>query len=202
MTELVRYDAMCRAIAEAHAIDEVKDIRDKAMAIEHYAKQAKNTEAETKACEIRLRAERRCGQMVGEMEKARPGRPPNNPSHDTTYSRGAQTLTQLGISRDQSSRWQKLAAIPEDQFEATFANTSKKPSTSGILRDASPPKEPTKEPTPDDRALWLWGRLMDFERQGLLSLDPRDLFDTMLDHMKTTTLELAPQVADWLRRLS
>ena len=28
-TELVRYDAMCRAIAEAHAIDEVKDIRDK-----------------------------------------------------------------------------------------------------------------------------------------------------------------------------
>jgi hypothetical protein len=33
-TQLVRYDAMCRAIAEAHAVDEVKDIGDKARAIE------------------------------------------------------------------------------------------------------------------------------------------------------------------------
>jgi hypothetical protein len=30
----ISYDAMCRAIAEAHAVDEVKDIRDKVRAIE------------------------------------------------------------------------------------------------------------------------------------------------------------------------
>ena len=28
-TQLVRYDAMCRAIAAAHAVDEVKDIRER-----------------------------------------------------------------------------------------------------------------------------------------------------------------------------
>ena len=43
---LVRYDAMCRAIDAAFDVDEAKDIRDKAVAMEAYFLQAKNTEAE------------------------------------------------------------------------------------------------------------------------------------------------------------
>ena len=39
---LVRYEAMCRAIAEAHAIDEVKLIRDQAAALAAAAKIARN----------------------------------------------------------------------------------------------------------------------------------------------------------------
>ena len=46
------------------------------------------------------------------MEKAKAGRPPKNPSDDTTDLRGAPTLTELGISRDQSSRWQQVAEVP------------------------------------------------------------------------------------------
>jgi hypothetical protein len=52
-TELIRYDAMCSAIAAAYQVDEVKDIRDKALAIEIYARQARNTEAETRAGSVR-----------------------------------------------------------------------------------------------------------------------------------------------------
>ena len=37
MIELVRYEAMCRAIDAAYEIDEVKDIRDKARVLEVYA---------------------------------------------------------------------------------------------------------------------------------------------------------------------
>jgi hypothetical protein len=69
MTKLVRYDAMCRAIEAAHKVDEVKDIRDKAAALEHYARQAMNTDAERQAWEIRLRAERKAGQLLKQMRK-------------------------------------------------------------------------------------------------------------------------------------
>src|SRR3954454_552988 len=60
----------------------------KARAIEMHARQARNVEAERRACEIRLRAERCCGQILREMEKAKAGRPPENRSHDARDFRG------------------------------------------------------------------------------------------------------------------
>jgi hypothetical protein len=199
---LVHYDAMCQAISAAHAVDEVKDIRDKALAIQIYARQARNVDAEGKACEIRLRAERRVGQLLKETQKAKGSAQPGvgRKGVSAMPSQATTPLSELGISRDQSSRWQKLAAIPDDDFERTFAGTGKKPSTAGIIAANSPPPEKKVSPI-DPRAVWLWGRLLDFERQNVLSADPAELFGTMIDHMKVTTRELAPLVAAWLERL-
>ena len=126
-TAMVKYDAMCTAIEAARQVDEVKDIRDKALAIQMYAKQAKNLDAERHAAEIRVRAERKCGELLREMPKAKGGNP-----NLSSASTGCSTLSEIGITRDQSSTWQKLASVPQSTFEEAIAQQDI-PTTSGVL---------------------------------------------------------------------
>jgi hypothetical protein len=188
---LVHYDAMCQAIEVAYRVDEVKDLRDKAMALEAYARQAKNTEAERRACEIRLRAERKAGALLKDMAKSKE----RATRGGSPMSQGT-TLPELGVSRDQSSRWQQLADVPDDKFEQALA-AEDKPSTGGILRaNTDAPQTPV-----DPAALWLWGRLRDFER-GYLEQDPVDLLITLTPGMREDVLRLAPLVSAWLEHLT
>jgi hypothetical protein len=187
---LVRYDAMCRAIAEAHAVDEVKDIHDKAVALEAYARQAQNTDAEREATEIRLRAERKVGQLLAEQIKQ---------GGDTRRSKSSEpTLKDLGISKDQSSKWQKIGAMSDEDFDLAIGTKTSKPSTNGILRGATPPSE--KLFVSAD-ALWLWGRLRDFTTEEWLAKSPNDVMSTMTPEMKDDVHRFAPRFAKWLKRI-
>ena len=113
---LVRYDAMCSAIVACHSVDEVKEIRARAYAFEVYARQAKNIEAERKCAEIRIRAERKAGELLKEMKedgtRAQLGERKQMSCRSTSETK---TLPELGITRDQSSKWQQLADIPVDE---------------------------------------------------------------------------------------
>jgi hypothetical protein len=132
-----RYDAMCRAIDAAYEVDEVKEIRDQARAFEVYAQQAQNREAELRACEIRLRAERKAGLLLRVMVKAKGAAEPGTQRGSTrSPDVTASTLADLGVSKDQSAKWQRLADVPDDQFEAALRDPDVKPSTTGVIAES------------------------------------------------------------------
>lgn len=201
MAELIRYDAMCRAIEAAHQVDEVKDIRDKALALEHYARQALNTDAERQACEIRLRAERKTGQLLAQMPKAS-----GTLKRGTELPRSTETTTgtlkELGISKDQSSQWQKLGAMPQHDFDLAIG-TATMPTTKGVLREAEIEAKADKllaTPVHAD-IIWLWGRLRDFERT-LLDRSPSAVMALKATpEMRDDIHTLAPKVSAWLKRI-
>lgn len=151
MTALIRYDTARRALAAAHRVDEVKAIRDKAEAVRVYAKQAGDFELQNQAAEIRIRAERRAGELLvdmqtsGERQAKERGRPAKVSSPTT--------LPKLGITRDQSSKWQRLARMIDDAtFDKAVAEAKEKDgelTTAGLLRavrEILTPSEVISEP--------------------------------------------------------
>lgn len=128
---------MVHAIAERHRIDEVKDLRDKAMALEVYTRQAQHVEAERKAPEVRLRAERRLGELVQQEQEA--GRLATakgevNPGSRMVSSPSTpSTLADLGIPRDRSARAQATPADARRSGGHAKADTS-----NGAMRQPTP----------------------------------------------------------------
>jgi hypothetical protein len=128
MADLVRYDAMCRAIDAAYEIDGVKAIHDQAAMLQAAARVANNTEAETRAYEIRMRAARRAGELSKRIEKVHAkgnqytGKmiAPDNGETPTK----TRVLEKAGILSQRASEWERLAAVPECEFEEALANKS------------------------------------------------------------------------------
>ena len=159
-----------------------------------------NKEAERRAREIPLRAERKAGKLLRAMKKAKGGAQPGIGRAGGMRSDGPTALRDLGISKEQSSNWQKLAEVPEDEFEAALVDPTQTPSTTGIIRSAEEQKQLPRASVGAD-ALWLWGRLLDFERHGLIAREPSDVLLTMTQEMLDDTHTLAPRVATWLQRI-
>lgn len=142
--KLVRYDEACRALAEARSFDEAKSWVDKSAAMQAYARQAKNRQLEVDAAEIRLRSERRLGELIAE-QKATIGLATGGQPYQATGSNLAPverpTLASVGIDKKLSSRAQKLAAVPDAKFEGMLADWREKVSdetervTTNLLRE-------------------------------------------------------------------
>ena len=104
-----------REIESAHDILTLKVIHDKLGVIKFLCKAAKVSFEITQQCsELRIRCERRAGELLNNREKHPPGPLPEVRSHDATYP---PRLEELEITKSQSSRWQQISRIPETNFE-------------------------------------------------------------------------------------
>lgn len=114
---LVLYNSACTALMQARSILDVKDVADKAMAIKEYGRLANDRSLELNAAELRIRAERRLGEMLAAT--------PRNPGGRKTSSKSEEvappSLAEIGIDHKLSSRAQKLASISERAIEARIA---------------------------------------------------------------------------------
>jgi phage N-6-adenine-methyltransferase len=175
MTGLVRYDTMCRAIAEAHDLDEIKLIRDEAAMLQAAARVAGNTQAEDRCYEIRMRAQKRAGEVSKQIKKAQvigPGRGHKNESAQCgDVLPKHKILDNAGITTQQASEWERLADVPEEQFEAAFAE-NKRPSIDEIIGKSNAMAHRTNFTGNDE---WFTpGKYVELAREvlGEIDLDP------------------------------
>lgn len=201
---LVRYEAARTALAEAHRVDEVKDIRDKAEAMAAYARQAKDQELILYATEIKVRAERRCGELLrdsaqrGERVTHRDARWGDSESQDATRK---PTLADIGVTKDQSARWQSLASMTPEHFEtavATAKETAGQVTTAFMLREAQKTKPAKGRPMEGKKAEELRERLKAVQQESELMTCARRLLALLREQDSVTgpEAELLAEVAD------
>jgi N6-adenosine-specific RNA methylase IME4 len=137
VTKLIKYDAACRALAEAKTVDEAKDIRDKAIAMQAYARQARNHDLEADALEIRMRATRRLDQLR-QAQAATVGLATGGDARKV--ARGKQnpeqrpTLDSQGIDKNLAKQARKLGALADEDFERKVGEA--RSAVTNVVRDA------------------------------------------------------------------
>ena len=156
---LARLSAAAHMLAEAKTMDEIKQIRDIAVAAQTFARAAKiGLEAQNNAAEIRLQAERKAGELLRMLERNHEGgdqKSLNRPG--VVISEYRQTLTDAAIAPTTAHRWQRVAEMPEPAFAEYIAATKtagKELTTAGVLQAAARLSQPEPAQTP----AWPTGR--------------------------------------------
>ena len=117
--ELQLYDqarALVEKLAATTSFIDVKKVADYAVALKHYARLAKDDKLEAWLADIRIRAQRRLGEMSLALEKSSGCNLPNVGPKDHPGKR--EVLKAAGISKAAANRCEQVARVEKHVFEA------------------------------------------------------------------------------------
>jgi N6-adenosine-specific RNA methylase IME4 len=138
--ELVLLDQAHQALCQARSIDEVKDLRDKAEAVKAYARKARlGKQILVEASAIKVRAERRLGEILRQtpLANSAPGNQYTGRVEVFSGNDAPLRLADVGLTKSDSSRLQKIASLPRQEFERYLAervDAFQEPTTAGLLQ--------------------------------------------------------------------
>lgn len=107
------------------------------------------------------------------------------------------TAADLGLRRDEIHEARKFrdaeAANPGaiDRAIGGLIERGEEPTRAALKREVIDRPQPKQI---NSNALWLWGRVRDFDRLGVLSEDPSDLLSEMTDQMRADLRRLLPSI--------
>jgi hypothetical protein len=116
------------------------------------------------------------------------------------------TAADLGLRRDEIHEARKLrdAEAAEPGIVARTINDmveqGEEPTSAALRRKITERTPPPKREI-DRRALWLWGRLQDFERDGVIAAGAQFLASEMTPAMRQDVRRLTPKVTEFLAEL-
>lgn len=108
-----------RVLQQARSVGEVRELRDKAAAIRAYAQKARlGRELIVEASVIRVEAERRLGELIASAELATATHGNQHTQGTDAHAANGVLLRELGVTKGESSRLQRLARVSPNLFTA------------------------------------------------------------------------------------
>ncbi|MGI3168425.1 hypothetical protein ACRARG_04685 [Pseudooceanicola sp. C21-150M6] len=166
--------------------------------------------AQANALAIRARAEMRlaeeydAAQERGEVAGHGATSGGRGNQHGKVEDHNVSTAADLGLRRDEIYEARQFRDAEREEpgtIQRAIDNMverGEEPTRAALRREVAKPK-PQK--VMDPKALWIWGRLKDFERDGILSADPDHLLSEMTEPMRADVKRLLPLVRDFIENM-
>ncbi len=145
---LVKLEQIEQTLATITTVEDAKKVRDHAAAFQHYAKTAKlGLTVQNRCAYVKLCAERRAAELLQEMaargEREGQGGDRRSNSHEASLK-----LADLGITWDQSSRWQRLTKVTVEQLAALWRSSDQEAEELTFIRVTTVYRDEMRLPEP------------------------------------------------------
>lgn len=149
MTDIISYDKAGSAILAqlSNILDRIRDTnsladmtkaRSYVESLRYAAQEARVTlDIQNEVAETKLRIERRLGESIASIDRQQGRRSDLETLSQPATKLFQEVLDEAGINKDNAARWQKIAALPDAQFEHYIAVTKDERAeltTAGVLR--------------------------------------------------------------------